>query len=144
MGRLTTIAVLVAVVAGVITIAAGGVDSKDEDPAPKAQIASADHRDQQLAEAAEVGAVVPMRALEFVRRKVTVKAGETVRFVNRDDVAHDVFATLGGESGVVDFHSPRIAPDSSYLTPVLAQPGTYTYVCTLHPTVMSGVIEVTR
>jgi plastocyanin len=145
MGRLTTIAVLVAVVAGVITIAAGGVDESKKDEGKA--VAEASHNPDTAPPARhvrrKVGATVPMRALAFTRRKVTIKAGETVRFRNRDNVAHDVYASLGGDPGIGDFHSPRIAPGTSYTTPILALPGTYSYVCTLHPTVMHGTIEVT-
>lgn len=144
MGRLMTIAVLVAAVAGVITIAAGGVEEKPDKP--KAEVAAtrpAGPGPRHTKATARVGATVPMRALEFTRPKVTIKAGEVVRFVNRDDVEHTVYAALGGDPGIADFHSDRIAPGHSYKTPILSERGTYSYVCTLHPTVMQGVIEVT-
>lgn len=142
MGRLMTIAVLIAAVAGVITIAAGGVDihhAKHRTAVDYAAGRAAAVRQSK----AHVGAVVGMRGLAFTRPHVTIAAGESVRFFNHDNVDHTVYATLGGVSGNDDFHSPRIAVGHSFTSPVLSQPGTYSYVCTLHPTVMTGVITVT-
>jgi plastocyanin len=143
MGRLMTIAVLVAAVAGVITIASGGVDPKPKS-AKKAAVATANAtRPNAPRPHARVGAVVTMRNLAFTQAHVSIAAGRAVRWVNHDNVEHTVYATIGGDDGTSSFNSRRIEPGQSYESPILANPGVYSYVCTLHPTVMHGVIEVT-
>ena len=142
MGRLMTIAVLVAAIAGAITIASGGVD-----PKPKsAKAAVATHnatRPNAPRPHARIGAVVTMRNLAFTQAHVTIAAGREVRWVNHDNVEHTVYASIGGDDGTLSFNSLRIAPGHSFTSPILVNPGVYSYVCTLHPTVMHGVIEVT-
>jgi plastocyanin len=92
--------------------------------------------------AARVGATVRMRALAFSPTRVTVRAGEVVRFVNDDDVAHSVEEDLGARSGVAPaFASARLSPGSSFQY-TARTPGTLPFVCTLHPTVMRGRIVV--
>jgi plastocyanin len=91
---------------------------------------------------ARVGATVRMRALAFSPARVTVRAGEVVRFVNDDDVDHSVEEDLGARSGVAAaFESARLRPGSSFRY-TAAKPGSMRFVCTLHPTVMRGRILV--
>jgi plastocyanin len=63
-----------------------------------------------------------------------VRAGETVTWINKDPFPHNVASDAGG------FHSGQMAPDASWqFRP--SKPGTYRYVCTLHPT-MAAVLHV--
>jgi plastocyanin len=146
MGRLMTIAVLVAVIAGAVTIAAGGVDPRHKPNKVAVAAHNADTATPPNAGRphAKVGAVETMRGLAFTHPRIRVTAGRAVRFVNHDDVEHTVYASIGSDDGTLSFNSRRIQPGHSYTSPELVDPGVYGYVCTLHPTVMTGVIEVTR
>ncbi|HLZ68872.1 MAG TPA: heavy metal translocating P-type ATPase [Dehalococcoidia bacterium] len=68
-----------------------------------------------------------------------VKAGTTVTFVNDDEQAHTV---VSGSRGAPDgrFESGLLQPGQRFKV-TFARPGTYAYVCSLHPG-MNGTIEV--
>jgi plastocyanin len=96
--------------------------------------------------AATLGAVssLPARAANmevnidnfiFTPKELTVKAGATIVFRNRDDIPHIVVAAKG------EFHSKALdTGDSSSFT--FAKAGSYGYFCGLHPK-MQGRIVVT-
>ncbi len=91
-----------------------------------------------------MGATVRMAALRFRPRTVHVRVGEAVRFLNRDDVAHTVSEDVGARSGLIEaFASDRIPPGGSFRY-VATTAGDLPFVCTLHPTVMHGVLRVTK
>ncbi len=77
---------------------------------------------------------VEMREMRFARDTIRVAAGSSVRWVNRDHVAH----TTAGDDG--EWSSPLIGPGETY-TMRLTDPGEYSYYCTLHA-FMRGVIIV--
>jgi plastocyanin len=154
MGRLLAVVFVVAA-AGIAVIAANG-PGKDkpvvdrQSPARESTRVSTVRANgttavpgQPVAAQPPVGAKVAMRGLRFAPARVTVRAGEAVRFVNHDNVAHTVLQDIGARSGELPaFDSSRILPGDSFTW--LAQvPGTYRYICTLHPTVMTGRIVVT-
>lgn len=94
--------------------------------------------------AVKPAAVVRMRGLRFRPARVAVTVGQVVRFVNDDNVAHTVFEDFGprsGEIAVID--TQRILPGESFDLTARAR-GVISYVCTLHPTVMSGRIRVVK
>ncbi len=68
-----------------------------------------------------------------------VKAGTTVRWTNLDPIAHNVTS----HSGPQRFASANFAHGRTF-TVKLTQPGTITYLCTIHPATMNGTIEVVR
>lgn len=73
---------------------------------------------------------------QFTPAEITIKAGTTVRWVNREKRAsHSVFFT--GPDG---FESERLFPGESY-SRRFAKPGRYPYTCGPHPE-MLGVVEV--
>jgi plastocyanin len=84
--------------------------------------------------AAEVeGAAVTIEDLTFTPETVTIEAGESVTWVWKDGaIEHDV----SGDG----FKSELISEGS--FTHRFEEPGTYDYVCTVHPN-MSAAIEVT-
>ena len=71
---------------------------------------------------------------QFTPSALTVKAGTTVVFTNKDDVPH----TVVGEGDT--FRSQALDTDEHY-THRFATPGTYKYFCSLHPK-MTGTIMV--
>ena len=87
---------------------------------------------------------LPVRAAEsqvtidnfaFTPKELTVQAGTTIVFRNRDDIPHSVVGTKG------EFHSKALDTDDSFSF-TFAKAGTYAYSCGLHPQ-MQGRIVVT-
>jgi plastocyanin len=80
------------------------------------------------------GPTVVIEDLAFEPATLTVEAGDTVTWVWNDGaVKHDVSGT--------DLHSEVMSEGT--FRHRFDEPGTYDYVCTLHPN-MTGTIEVTR
>lgn len=67
---------------------------------------------------------------------LTVAKGTTVVWVNKDDDVH----TIKSKDGPEMFQSPALETGSQYGF-TLSHPGTYHYICTVHP-YMHGVIVV--
>lgn len=65
---------------------------------------------------------------------LTVRVGDTVTFVNKDDETHTATATGG------DFDSGRLDQNASF-SYTFTKPGTYSYYCRIH-TSMKGTIVV--
>ena len=71
----------------------------------------------------------------FTPAERTVKAGTTVRFVNHDDIPHNVVLADG------KVRSKALDTDDSFAY-VFDKPGDFIYFCGLHPH-MKGEIKVT-
>jgi plastocyanin len=77
---------------------------------------------------------VTIEGTSFQPERLTVAAGDTVVWINKDPFPHTATSKAGA------FDSGSIAPEKSWkLTPVKA--GEFDYVCTLHPT-MKGLLKV--
>ena len=157
MGRLVLLALVLCAAAAAVIVASGGVERdpaqqaeidreaaaprpvpKEEDPIPPAPRT----RPIVQPEQGRLGATVVMDRLHFGTRRVRVRAGESVRWVNRDRVAHDVLADdAGGAGSPSSFASGRLAPGRSYRTTFPVR-GTVRYVCVLHPTSMVAEVVV--
>ena len=84
--------------------------------------------------AGDDGRTVVIEDLAFAPETLTVEAGDTVTWVWRDgSINHDV-------SG--DDFASEVMSEGAFRHR-FEDPGTYDYVCTLHPN-MTGTIEVTR
>ena len=70
----------------------------------------------------------------FNPKQVTVKAGDTIAWVNHDDIPHTV------ASQTQAFRSKALDTDDKFSF-TFATPGTYPYFCALHPQ-MTGTIVV--
>ena len=83
------------------------------------------------AKAAEVG----IDTFTFNPQKLTVKAGTTVTWTNRDDIPHGIAATGNSfaRSGALD--------TEDHYSFTFTTPGTYQYFCYIHPH-MTGTIVV--
>jgi plastocyanin len=77
---------------------------------------------------------VAIEAMRFDPQQLTVKAGDTVVWVNHDPFPHTVSAT--GKQ----FDSHDIAAGASWKY-VAGKTGTFAYVCSLHPN-MPGTLQV--
>jgi plastocyanin len=87
-----------------------------------------------------VGKTVTISNFQFAPKSVTVKAGSTVTWVNKDGT-HTVTADNGS------FQSPNLTAGKSF-THKFTNPGTYRYYCSFHGGAggadMSGVVIVTK
>ncbi len=70
----------------------------------------------------------------FSPNEMTVAAGSTVRWTNRDDIPHNVV------SDDKSFKSKVLDTDDAFVY-TFTKPGTYTYFCSIHPK-MTGKIVV--
>jgi amicyanin len=71
---------------------------------------------------------------KFNPMQLTVKAGDTVKWVNRDDIPHTV------ASQTMPFRSKAMDTNDT-VSFTFTKPGTYAYFCSLHP-MMTGSIVV--
>jgi plastocyanin len=83
------------------------------------------------------GTQVSMKDIKFNPGTVTIKAGGKVTWTNDDSVGHDVTAD-DFESG-----SPGGIDGGSTFSHIFKKPGTYAYVCSVHPG-MKGSVKVTK
>lgn len=72
----------------------------------------------------------------FDPETVTVAVGDPVMWTNQDEATHTVTSDGGGP-----LDSGDLAQDATY-DAAFDEPGTYAYICTIHPT-MQGTVEVT-
>jgi len=79
---------------------------------------------------------IGMNELAYTAPHVEVAAGTIVRWTNDEDIEHDV-VFIDGMSG-----SPLLEQGEQWST-TFAQPGSYQYVCSLHP-FMVGKVTVTQ
>lgn len=87
-----------------------------------------------IASAGPASHTVTMDGTQYAPQELTVKAGDTVVWVNKDPFPHTVTARSGG------FDSKTIGPGKSW-TYRVRKAGVFPYVCTLHPT-MKGTLKV--
>lgn len=66
--------------------------------------------------------------------RITVKVGDTITWINQDDIPHTVRANAGS------FKSKTLDTDDRFAF-TFTQPGSYDYFCSLHPH-MTGHIVV--
>jgi plastocyanin len=71
----------------------------------------------------------------FAPATLTVHAGTTVTWTNRDEEPHTVAASDGS------FHSPGMGTGATF-SHIFAAAGTFDYVCSIHP-MMHGTVVVT-
>lgn len=76
---------------------------------------------------------VEIQNFAFSPTTVTVKAGSTVTWTNRDQDAHTVTAMAG------PFHSPTLNTGQSFHY-TFTTSGRYDYLCTIHPFMTATVV----
>ena len=101
-------------------------------------------------DAAPVGAdgAVTMQLISFKPETLTVDAGTTVRWTQKDAGVHTVTSGTveqagGGVAKTPDgrFDSGELATGKTF-TFTFDQPGTYPYFCSVHPATMRGEVRV--
>jgi plastocyanin len=82
-----------------------------------------------LAPAAFAGEVVVTQENKaFSEKSISIKSGDAVKFVNKDDIVHDVHSTTDGYS--FDLGSQQPGTETAY---TFAQPGKVKVRCAIHP-----------
>ena len=71
----------------------------------------------------------------------TVKKGETITWTNEGASTHQVQAEPDA-AGQKLFSSKPLTPGDTFVT-TISEPGTYNYICVIHPERMQGQIVVT-
>lgn len=82
------------------------------------------------------GDQVNIDGFAFAPATLTVSVGAPVTWTNRDEEPHTVAASDGS------FHSPGMGTGATF-THTFTAPGTFEYVCSIHP-MMRGTVVVTR
>lgn len=82
------------------------------------------------------GNQIAIDGFAFAPATLTVRAGTTVTWINRDEEPHTVAASDGA------FHSPGLGTGASF-THTFSTAGTFDYVCSIHP-MMHGTVVVTQ
>ena len=85
---------------------------------------------------AVAGDQVTIDNFAFAPATLTVKAGTTVTWTNKDEEPHTVAASDGS------FHSPGMGTGATF-THTFSTAGTFDYVCSIHPS-MHGTVVVTQ
>jgi plastocyanin len=84
------------------------------------------------------GNTIVIKNFTFDPSSLTVKSGTVVKWTNQDGTTHTIVSDTGSP---VAFSSDSISSGASYSF-TFTQPGTYTYHCSIHPS-MKGTIIVT-
>jgi plastocyanin len=82
------------------------------------------------------GNAVDIDNFAFAPATLTVPAGSTVTWTNKDEEPHTVVANDGS------FHSPGMGSQATF-SYTFAKPGTFDYVCSIHP-YMHATVVVTQ
>ncbi|MCX7619805.1 MAG: cupredoxin domain-containing protein [Acidimicrobiales bacterium] len=86
------------------------------------------------------GPTVIISEFRFEPNPVEAKVGQAVAWKNEGSARHTVTHDVPDEQRL--FKSDPIAPDDQFVV-TFSQPGTYTYICSVHPDRMRGTINVT-
>lgn len=113
------VAFFVPLLAGLVAVACGS--SAEPAPAP-----------EPAPQAAPVASTVNFDIMDFTHQNVTVSAGTTVVWTNRDSARH----TTTSEEGVWDSGALQTGGTFSFTFP---QAGTFKYRCDIHPSMTATV-----
>jgi plastocyanin len=84
------------------------------------------------------GNTIAIKNFAFDPSSLTVKSGTVVKWINQDGASHAIMSDTGS---TVAFSSDPLSSGASYSF-TFTQPGTYSYHCSIHPS-MKGTIIVT-
>jgi len=128
---------LILLAAGTLAAGCGGSDSSQSSSQPAgygAPAATTEPATTAAAPAAET-TEVKMAGSAFAPATLDIKVGDTITFVNDDEIAHTATAGKG------EFDSGTLDPGATFDF-TAEQAGTIGYVCNFHPG-MTGTINVT-
>ncbi|AOS93610.2 amidase [Mycobacterium intracellulare subsp. chimaera] len=103
--------------------------------APRSRRQPGHHRRLRFRPPAAGANQVTIDGFAFAPPNLTVPAGTTVTWTNRDEEPHTVAASDGS------FHSPGMGTGATFAH-TFSAPGTFDYVCSIHP-MMRGTVVVT-
>ena len=83
----------------------------------------------------EMAGEVRIDNFSFAPQSLTVPAGSTVTWTNRDDIPHTVVSTEDPKA----FRSKALDTDEKFSF-TFSKPGTYPYFCSIHPKMTGKVI----
>lgn len=86
-----------------------------------------------VAQDSKAAVEVKIDNFSFTPAMITIPAGTTVRWTNRDDIPHTVV------SDDQKFQSKALDTDDQY-SYTFTQPGTYGYFCSIHPKMTGKVV----
>jgi plastocyanin len=93
------------------------------------------------AEAASFDIQIPSDSYKFIPDKLTIKAGDTIRWHNNSDRKHVLSSVPGsGVSDELEIFSDEFHPGTIY-SHTFKEPGEYPYFCFIHNK-MTGIITV--
>jgi plastocyanin len=78
----------------------------------------------------------------YTPKKLTIRAGDRVRFVNAGKIEHTVADSTKGGTIRSKVIKPRPLAHGASQTVTFARRGTIYYLCTFHPSLMRGTIVV--
>ena len=79
-----------------------------------------------VAQASEV--VIDQQNKEFSQKSVTIKVGDSLKFVNKDDIVHEVHSSTDGYD--FDLGAQKPGSDTTY---TFDKPGKVKVRCAIHP-----------
>lgn len=85
---------------------------------------------------------VTMKNSQFSPKKITIKPGTTVKWVNEDTVRHNVVAANEGDTSGLPSNNELFGKGGTYEF-TFETVGTFDYKCTPHP-FMTGTVEVAQ
>ena len=133
-GRRLTVAAAAAVASLLLLAACGSSKGPTAAPMPSMPMPTMSTAGDIPSAPATVNAV-NISNFAFAPATVSVTAGTTVTWTNRDQIAHTVSDTQNGIA------SPVLNQSQTY-SHTFTKPGTYHYICTIHP-FMHGTVIVT-
>jgi plastocyanin len=87
-----------------------------------------------FAQSAPAAGAVSIDNFTFTPQTLTVRAGTTVTWTNKDDIPHGIAATGNGFT-----RSKALDTDDSYSF-TFTTPGTYKYFCYIHPHMVGTIV----
>jgi YVTN family beta-propeller protein len=87
----------------------------------------------QSSSASQATNTVTIKDMAFDQPAITIKAGQTVTWMNQDTIAHTVTDDQGG------WDSGSLAPGAGYQQ-TFTKAGQYTYHCSIHPFMVGKII----
>lgn len=78
---------------------------------------------------------ISIEGFAFSPKTLTIKAGTTVTWTNKDSASH----TVTSDESKRELNSPNLGNGASY-SHTFNTPGTYNYHCTLHPMMKATII----